>query len=364
MTAGTRRLCVLFTLISAAAYGCGADSRQADSTVDNLGIQVSAEPTVAVTAADDSLGLIDISDATRLSDGSIAIADAFGDAVRVIGRDGRLIRTIGRSGEGPGEFRSPGWIAQCTPDTLFVWDRLRSVMSVFTPEGDLDRSFSLSDQPFLLSCGDGLIAYLARLDASTSTGNDGSLLRSRSMLVNSAGDSVGSLGLLQAGQARTLGLMTVIAVSGAGVVIGTADSSHLSIVNRTDGTVRKLPVPVVRKPATEALFEAAIDRQMDLVARSTRDELIRRMLRAPGAPDLLPAYRGLAVDPHGLGWLTITPYGTGATEILIVDLASGRVQLVKLPHDLDVLEVGGDYLLARYADDTGTRHLVVYSVSR
>lgn len=60
--------------------------------------------------------------ATRLSSGEIAVADFAGSSVRILGSDGALKRTLGRSGAGPGEYRLPVWVGRCNADSLYVWD--------------------------------------------------------------------------------------------------------------------------------------------------------------------------------------------------------------------------------------------------
>ena len=59
--------------------------------------------------------------------------------VRMWDANGKLIREIGRSGQGPGEFAGPvraGWKA----DTLWVWDSRQARISLFKPSGEFVRS--------------------------------------------------------------------------------------------------------------------------------------------------------------------------------------------------------------------------------
>jgi hypothetical protein len=55
-------------------------------------------------------------------------------AVRVFDERGRHVRTIGRDGEGPGEFRAPGAFG-FLGDTLWVHDRSLRRVSYFAPDG-------------------------------------------------------------------------------------------------------------------------------------------------------------------------------------------------------------------------------------
>ena len=60
--------------------------------------------------------------------------------VRMWDQRGKLIREIGRNGNGPGEFAGPvsaGWRG----DTLWVFDSRQARISLFKPNGDFVRSF-------------------------------------------------------------------------------------------------------------------------------------------------------------------------------------------------------------------------------
>lgn len=68
----------------------------------------------------DSAELLQPSDIAITEDGTVLVAEGGSAHVKVFEPDGRYLRTIGRSGEGPGEFRD-AWITT-RGDTLFVQD--------------------------------------------------------------------------------------------------------------------------------------------------------------------------------------------------------------------------------------------------
>lgn len=76
-------------------------------------------------------------------EGSVYVAGRGDAAVHVLGADGRYGGAIGRSGDGPGEFRISPQIG-IRADTLWALDRLLRRVSRFTPTGDLidTRSFA------------------------------------------------------------------------------------------------------------------------------------------------------------------------------------------------------------------------------
>ena len=74
----------------------------------------------------------------------ILVADDLGSHIKVFGSDGSYVGTIGRAGEGPGEFSQPWQIAVDPSDSLYVWDAGHSRIMVFSPDHHFTRSFLIS----------------------------------------------------------------------------------------------------------------------------------------------------------------------------------------------------------------------------
>jgi len=73
--------------------------------------------------------------ALRVWNGDFVVADEIQSNLKVFDPAGRLLRTIGRAGDGPGEFRRPFAAAVLDSGNLAVLDRSRMYVSFFTPEG-------------------------------------------------------------------------------------------------------------------------------------------------------------------------------------------------------------------------------------
>lgn len=69
--------------------------------------------------------------------GLIFVADATRERVVVFDASGAFVRTIGRAGEGPGEFRSATALALDPDAALAVWDARRGVISRWSGQGEL-----------------------------------------------------------------------------------------------------------------------------------------------------------------------------------------------------------------------------------
>ena len=75
----------------------------------------------------------------RLPDGRVAVLSSGSRQLMLFEPSGRLSRTIGGPGEGPGEFTHPLRLQYLPPDTLVVWDQFLSSIAYFDAGGTLLR---------------------------------------------------------------------------------------------------------------------------------------------------------------------------------------------------------------------------------
>jgi hypothetical protein len=79
--------------------------------------------------------------------GELLVLDRHSAQVRLYSREGRLLRSVGRYGEGPGEFSSPLGAAYGVSGELFVVDASRRVTRL-APDLALDTTFLMADTEF------------------------------------------------------------------------------------------------------------------------------------------------------------------------------------------------------------------------
>jgi len=66
--------------------------------------------------------------------GRVYVADAGAEHLKVFGPDGKFIRTIGRKGQGPGEFQGPEFV-EIGGGRVFVWEAMNRRLSILDAEG-------------------------------------------------------------------------------------------------------------------------------------------------------------------------------------------------------------------------------------
>lgn len=85
------------------------------------------------------------------SSGNIYVADAAANRIVVIDPGGALIRTLGREGQGPGDFQAPSALRVLADGRLAVYDRTNRRLSFFDLDGRLSGERSLAAHPALFT---------------------------------------------------------------------------------------------------------------------------------------------------------------------------------------------------------------------
>ena len=155
---------------------CDSDSQPTDTTLttDSAGIRivhsqpmnsdatcaVSEEPTVVIgdDESDENQWFSRLGDVARMSDGSIVAVDRGSAQIRVYDPDGQHLRTMGRQGEGPGEFENGPfqmWIA--AGDTIWAGDYFPWRYNLFSADGEFVRGVRLDPQFIPTSSGGGVL---------------------------------------------------------------------------------------------------------------------------------------------------------------------------------------------------------------
>jgi hypothetical protein len=101
--------------------GCGADETPPE--LPDIEYKLVITDSIGVEIGDPSYMFGWPLSLTHSSDGSIAYVDRMKHAVFMYTPDGEFIRSIGREGEGPGEFRLPSGLVFYSDGSLLIGDR-------------------------------------------------------------------------------------------------------------------------------------------------------------------------------------------------------------------------------------------------
>jgi hypothetical protein len=162
-------------------------------------------------------------------------------------------------------------------------------------------------------------------------------------LVSADGKSAGSGPL-------PLGKETKLAVASNRVYIGTGEKYEILVFDMTGKQLEPIRVARASRPTTVA----DIDRYKAIQMAGLNDErraLAEQRYATVPFPKTLPAHGALVVDVLGNLWIQDYPRPTSTTVAWSVFNVQGQeIAMATLPTNLEVYEIGNDYVLGRYFD--------------
>jgi hypothetical protein len=322
-----------------------------------------------------------------LSDGRLVVPIQGQSVLRVFSPDGALQTTLGRYGQGPGEFEIlvGAW---ARGDTIEAsdWGQLRIVR--FLPDGST-QEVSLEGGPFNQqgavpgTVGDGWAVgaiptfswggrdqwVASRFDRSGAY--MGEMAQVEGMLRQRTDDGAGPNPLSPVARFRVHG--------GALYVAETLDPS-IRVYELGADSARVIRWDPGRPPAVDAAMRAAIDRAV-ASAPADRAESQGKMMESYPLPDRVSVFWDFLVDDLGFVW--VRPFELGKTGLYIMAQTRGalpspgtggdwlilspegvRVGTVSLPADLEPMQITRDAVVGIVRDELGVEYVRVHRVER
>jgi len=329
--------------------------------------------------------LTGVAGAVRLSDGRVVVADKGSQVLHVFDARGTHLRSIGREGGGPGEFRAIENLALLRGDSIAVWDpRLRRV-SVFDPTGQLAREVSpaglglfprfigvLGDGSFVLTAG--LPAGGAR-SASTAARRDSVVY----LRFGPRGEARDTLGRFPGPETVTLassGAMTMeevifgrdfhLVVGGERYFGADDDRYEVTEYRLPRAPVRRIRRAHVPRQVTNADLASYREQPRDLsgVPPQLRAQFAKRNPDVPHRATL-PAFESLLLDEDGYLWVEHPRVTRAAEGRWDVFNREGRWHTtVATPAGFQVRQVGRDFMLGTAFDSLDVEHVHLYTLNR
>ncbi len=351
--------------------------------------RVSAEPGISIGGSADAADeLNEVVGAYLASDGTIVYADGSALEVRIHAPDGTRVRTLGRRGAGPGEFRNITSIWG-RGDSSAVYDMSAKRLTVVPHDGTTPRIAALRHSGFLTSVqGSASGRMITRqLDVAALTGIGAATGRvpEHVLVISPDGSSTDTI-LTIPGPALYLppdspgwegpapvgfGPESEILVMGDTIVIGTNDAYELTTHDLSGTPLRIVriaaPARGVEQHDIERAREAAWA-EFEPRAGNMPPEIVtqfRSFLAGQRYAERLPFYGALASDDEGNLW--VQEYQTvedGAERFTVIGPDGSLVARVTLPPGLHLLAAGHGQVLGRWRDPDGVEQLRVHALSR
>lgn len=326
---------------------------------------------------------------TRLADGSFVLGSRGSHDLRRFTAGGEHLWTVGREGEGPGEFVGLMQVIAGEGDTILTYDFRQRRFSRFAPDGTFVDSRPLdgpSDSGFgfveqLLPDGSAVFTW-REFDRDAGPPAEGEVTRD-TMSVHIQGPAEGDvvqLGkfagpemvVLQSGETEggftiaigsaPFGRSTEVAGGPAGVWVG--DTERFEIRRYVEGgrletIARRSFDPVA---VDDALIQRAMAEELENADEDRRQGVRRRWESVP-VPPTLPAYEEILVDRMGNLWVQLFEV-PGAPERIwsVFDADAAWLGDVVFPDRFRPLEIGDDYVLGRFGDELDVEHIQIWEL--
>ena len=350
--------------VLAAAAGVTASAQAQPAT------RLDVDPRPFIEVGGDGTGadplLESVLSATRTAQG-LVVGESRTGVLLFLDAKGKLVRTAGRPGQGPGEFMGGIFVRQCSGDSLFTWDSRTQRIAVFSASGTYVRQVPALGTQFACSRA-GSMAILLRPSAAAAQGRGTTAgLFASIKLINAAGDSVGTVASVPFGENRLFGAATSIAMRGNELYVGTGREPAIDVYDQRGNAVRRIAFPHVPVRVTPAAQIRAVDGLLSAMkaAGALQDpERQRAALLARPVPEEFPPYREVAVAPNGLVWL-LTSQMIDTVAHLKAVRADGTIATdVDLPigDTARLLEAGDDYLLLTSVTSDGVMRVGAFRV--
>lgn len=348
-------------------------------------ISVSGSPTIVIgdNEKDESTIFGVVIGATKLPDGRILVADRGDYALRTFSSQGKLLKSYAPKGSGPGEIRYAAEFFRCG-SSVFVRDiengnRVAEYSLDLTYKRMVAFKSVVTTVPYKSECN--AAGKFLHYDWERRNLIKGGVFRTHVPFWFSDADDLppkpfGEFpGSERWGQVQDkkvvgsgplpFGKQTVIAIGSKVGYIGLGNSYEILVYDfagKQTGVIRDAS-PLV--PVTKADVAAEIELQ-GLNKTEAERKAIEREYAAMELPKTFPAYKALVVDAMDLLWVQDYPRLTSKTVRWSVFTSDGKlVSRVTLPSALQILEVGRDFLLARYLDtDVEIPQVRLYTLTR
>lgn len=348
-------------LLAFLALACNESASPVDHPAITLSVNSVTVTDILDTGPGDSVRFLSVAGATRLSNGVVVVADAFENSVRFMASDGSLLRTVGRRGSGPGEFKLIGWLGQCGADTIYIRDGGLGRVVVMDTAGAVLRRIPALFSAALMACSQAgaFVTALTPHNMPRPSADDPPTYSSSLLVTRALTDTLGHLEDIPLGDPRPLRPRTHVAIGRDRVYVGRSDSSLVQQYDfRGNETgVFRLGMPS-RRPTPQNVT-AAIDQMVEMFPDPAFRSQSRAYLLAMPLPEILPFYSDLFVSPDDMLWVVTSSPGDDATQFRVLS-PDGHIRAdVTVPINIRVREIGADHILGTHIDEGGRVHLLV-----
>lgn len=323
--------------------------------------------------------------ATKLSDGKIALVNQGSSEIRLYDSTGTYSHSLGRSGEGPGEFQNAFYLWRLSDNILWTGDYDPWEFEVFHADTGFVRQVRPRPQYINSPEHIGVLAD-GRTVLASSINRRGNfdVLRLAFVLHDASGALVDTLKVMPNGRwGRVLdeeASMIVyplfesfaeFAAADTTMILGHGDRPELTIYSATEGFE---PTTIIRwttpdRTVSDSEVEAAFNRIKERYSGMDGERASRFM--APlvhedrPVAEVKPAFSDVVIGTDGSVWVRRFQADdeSADTQWLRFNKSGRYLCETSVPGRLEVYEFGGDYVLGKIRDSVGVERVVEHTLS-
>lgn len=376
----------------AVAVRDSAGVRIIQARIDGAGAEwrLSHTPAVEVApSAQGAAGLYQVVSAFRMADGRIVVASAGTGELHVYGADGRHQRTIGRKGQGPGEFGRLFWAGRWRGDSIAAWDAQLARLTLYDSRGTYGRTVSPRAQLGLFPqlrgvLADGSFVLASGADPARGMAMTTGVRRDTMTLVvvgpdGAVRDTVGRFPgaeqylMVPPGGGFVMhplpfGRTTATAAQGSQIAVASGDAYQVALYEPGSGLRRLIRAAGGRRRVTPEDVRryretmVAMGAEGDAFARRQQEQFLREV----PFPEHMPSLTAILPDGRGNWWIQDPPAadGSDASAWRLVSGDGRLLGVLRAPAGLNIEEIGPDWVLGVYLDDNDVEHVRLHALQR
>lgn len=323
----------------------------------------------------DRIGRVDVDDSNRVY---IAERSLGNRTIHVFSQDGDYLTNVSREGNGPGEYRTLGYL-EILSDKLYLFDSFHKRISIFTIDSSpdsysflgnksissseikggndkkLEKAFVFKDGELLAGFEDPPIPnnpereiYYYRFDSEGNPKQDKVLFEQNAVTIFKTEANSFSITMQLPFSRRSL-----IAVSSTGLIFKAwSEDFKIDVLNSSGEHIRSISVPFDNSP---------LDKSKVLEWYKSHDDFYKAIREAP-FPDDWPALNGLLTDDKNRLWVSTIVENLDIYEWWVIESTGEVVSKFTWPRDKPIKEVKNGYLYTKEEDDRGVAHIVSYKI--
>ena len=320
--------------------------------------------------------------AVPLPDDAVAVVDQGHGEIRIFGADGRYLRTFGRRGAGPGEFRAISWAA-LQRDTMVVYDVGQRRATLLGLDGAVLATVEPSAEGYVgtvtpsarLANGNWLVS--AGAPAPRVSGPEGVLRDTLYFAVLPPGGA-GALSLLHRSPTSAVvaisersafvpGYFFALAMAvplGERVGIADPDAGTVTFYTMQGTEVGRMTLPMPRHPIERDELDRLRAAALEGVEGDVRRGVEARFL-PEAAPAAVPAFRNVLTDGDDILWLEEWQHEPAPfSRYHVVGVDGQWLATVDMPPGFRALTIGPDWVLGIHRDEDGVQRVMRYGLER